>query len=123
MHHRRHEQRRVGDAAGDHHVGASLQRVDDGTRAEVRDSEHDAVADGAQVGAGVHVAQLDASGAELVKARGDVVARDRGHAHLPQAELARHRAHCRRRRARVHPPGVGDDANPPFMGERQQRCA
>jgi hypothetical protein len=35
VHHRRHEDRRVGDAAGDHDLRTGLQRLDDGLGAEV----------------------------------------------------------------------------------------
>ena len=39
VHERREEQRRVGDPAGDHDVGALRERVGDRTRAEVRRRE------------------------------------------------------------------------------------
>ena len=39
VHARGEEERRVGDAAGDHDVGAEVERVDDRARAEIRGRE------------------------------------------------------------------------------------
>jgi hypothetical protein len=122
VHHRRDEQRRVGDAPGHHHVGAARERLDDGSGAEVGDAEDDAVADGADVGAGVHVAQLGAAVAKLVDPRGDVVAGDGGHAQAAHAQLGSHLAHDGGCTGRVHATGVGDDADAPVARHREQRA-
>jgi len=94
--HGRDKQRRVGDPAGHDHVGPELQGLDDGAGAEVGHAEGDALADGGDAGAGVHVAEVRAAVAQLVDAGGDVVAGDRGHPQAVHAQVGGHPARGRR---------------------------
>jgi hypothetical protein len=120
--HGRDKQRRVGDPAGHDHVGPELQGLDDGAGAEVGHAEGDALADGGDAGAGVHVAEVRAAVAQLVDAGGDVVAGDRGHPQAVHAQVGGHPARGCGRTVRVHAAGVGDDADALVARQRQKRA-
>ena len=54
----RHDQRWIGDAAGDHDVRPAGERLDDRRRAEIRIGRHKPVADIADRGARIEIAKL-----------------------------------------------------------------
>ena len=97
MQHRRREQRRVGDASGEHDVGPVVERSDDRTAAEVR-------VGGQRIGI-----------VELVQ---DVVAQDDRDAR-PQPERPGERRHHRARTAGVGGAGVRHDARPSIEAGRE----
>jgi len=80
---RAERQRGVGDAAREHDVGAPRQRLGNGLRAEVGVGEQHPLANGRDVGAGVHVDKRLARGAQLVDAPEHRVAGDGGDLRRP----------------------------------------
>ena len=82
---------------------ARRQRLHQRKRADVRVGAENAIANGGERLAGIHVAQFVALGQELVDAPEDVVAH-----HHRDFEPRREPHHFARAGHRIHPAGVGD---------------
>ncbi len=100
MHQRAQHQRRIGDAAGQHQVGAGVQRRLDRQGAQVGVHGH---GDRRQAGAGVQFLAV----AELVAAAVKVVAFHQGDVHF-HAGLGEHLLQRLAAGARIHAAGVAD---------------
>ena len=87
---RAHDDRRVGDTAGDDDVGATIKAVDDAPRAEIG------------------VGRQRSAEAEVGRPRHQVVALDVGHPHGDAKPLGQ-RSHSGGQARRVEPAGIGDD--------------
>ena len=117
VHHRRHEDRRVGHAAGDDDLRALLQRLDDGLGAEV-----DLGRDQVLAQRGSRLAVLEDRVGQRQHAVGDQAAVDGGHLHAARRSALAQPVHdALGRAARVDPALVGDDLRAALQARRQHR--
>jgi hypothetical protein len=119
VHERSERERRIGDAPGDHDVGASCQGLGDRCRAEIRVGEQQALAHARDVGAGVHMGKGFARAVQLIDALGDRVAGDDRDLRFEAfvAERARHRRACA---VRVEPAGIHHELHAALRGHWPQ---
>ncbi len=118
VNHRRQRQAGVGDASGDHDLGALPQRLRDRTRPEINVGALHLRANGGERLARLHVVQLDAARQEIVEPPHDVVARDHRGPHrdpLPPGDLQNRIAAS----LGIDSAGVGDHADAPLLQIRQ----
>ena len=117
---RREGDGRVGDAAGDDHVGAKLERLHQPGGADIRICRQHAIANGGERLTGIHVDQRLACRNDRVEIREEIVAEHHRYFHaVAQTEIVCERADGRAAGQRIHASRVGDDANAAVDAGRQ----